>query len=385
MFKLRDYQEDSVKKAVEFLSNDKIKHNGFMVLPTGSGKSLVIANIAKQLDAPVLIFQPSKEILEQNFQKLQSYGVLDCSIYSASMNRKQVSRITFATIGSAVNNTELFKHFKYVIVDECHLVNPNEGMYQGFLKNLNAKIMGLTATPYRLGHNSHGAVLRFTNRTLKKVFHELIYYCQISTLMERGYLSPMKYYKIGGFDSSQLQVNSTGSGYTDRSIRQYYKEILFENQIIKVIDRLMDIKRKGILIFTQFTEEAQTLVDCYPELGAIVTGKTPKRERERILKEFKAGKIKFVANVGVLTTGFDYPELDTVVLARPTRSLALYYQMVGRAIRPHPNKEYGMVVDLCETFDRFGRVEHLKIDTETPDSKLYCVKTNNKQLTNVYF
>ena len=121
-----------------------------MVLPTGSGKSLIIADIAARLDGHTLVFQPSKEILEQNFKKLCSYGILDCSIYSASFNSKEISRITFATIGSVKNHPELFTHFKNIIVDECHLVNPKEGMYKDFFDAVKCKVLGLTATPYRL-------------------------------------------------------------------------------------------------------------------------------------------------------------------------------------------------------------------------------------------
>ena len=101
-----------------------------------------------------------------------------------------------------------------------------------------------------------------------------------------------------------------------------------------------------------------------------------------ILSSFKAGKINVVANVGVLTTGFDYPELDTIVLARPTMSLALYYQMVGRAIRPCPNKQ-GWIVDLCRNYDRFGRVDDLNLVETSPG--IWAVFSGSRQLTNVYF
>ena len=97
---LRDYQQKASDAAVSFFNNKAKKTNAIMVLPTGSGKSLIIADIAARLDGHTLVFQPSKEILEQNFKKLCSYGILDCSIYSASFNSKEISRITFATIGS---------------------------------------------------------------------------------------------------------------------------------------------------------------------------------------------------------------------------------------------------------------------------------------------
>jgi len=106
-------------------------------------------------------------------------------------------------------------------------------------------------------------------------------------------------------------------------------------------------------------------------------------ERERILNGFKDGKIKVISNVGVLQVGFDYPELETIVLARPTLSLALYYQMIGRGIRPHPEKDHAMIVDLCGNYDLFGKVEDLRIDRGTHGK--WSVWNKQKQLTNVYF
>ena len=114
------------------------------------GKSLIIANIAKQLCGNVVIFQPSKELLEQNYGKYILYGEY-AEIYSASAGRKKISHVTFATIGSVVNKPELFNEFQYCIVDECHLVSPkDETMYNKFFTALNLKVLGLTATPVRM-------------------------------------------------------------------------------------------------------------------------------------------------------------------------------------------------------------------------------------------
>lgn len=148
-YKLRDYQQEASDAAIRFFRSNG-NENGLLVLPTGAGKSLVIADIAHRLDGNVLVFQPSKEILEQNYAKLKSYGVEDCSIYSASFNSKEIDRITFATIGSVKSHMEDFNHFRYIIVDECHGINPQGGMYKDFFDCAQRKILGLTATPYRL-------------------------------------------------------------------------------------------------------------------------------------------------------------------------------------------------------------------------------------------
>ena len=175
-YKLRDYQQQASDAAIRFFSDKTKKRNAIEVLPTGAGKSLVIADIASRLEGHTLVFQPSKEILEQNYMKLCSYGVLDCSIYSASFGRKEISRVTFATIGSVKNHPELFQHFRNIIIDECHLVNPKEGMYKEFLTMLRCKVLGLTATPYRLcSSRDFGSMLKFITRTRPCVFSYVIY------------------------------------------------------------------------------------------------------------------------------------------------------------------------------------------------------------------
>ncbi|WP_321437287.1 DEAD/DEAH box helicase [uncultured Bacteroides sp.] len=385
IYKLRDYQQQASDSAVTYFKSRTDK-NAIMVLPTGSGKSLIIADIASKLDAPVLIFQPSKEILEQNFAKLQAYDIWNCSVYSASFNSKEISRITFATIGSVKNKPELFQQFKYILIDECHLVNPKEGMYKTFLSQLKCKVLGLTATPYRLSSNQEfGAMLKFITRTRPRIFSDVIYQVQISTLLNMGFLSKLNYYQLDVIDERNLKTNTTGADYTDKSVVREYERADFYGFLVNTVQRLLNPKqggkRKGILVFTRFLKEAEQLTWSIPEC-VIVSGETPKTERERILNAFKSGEIKVVANVGVLTTGFDYPELDTIVLARPTMSLAMYYQIVGRAIRPYKDK-VGWIVDLCGTYRRFGKVEDLKL-TE-PKKGAWQVESNGRQLTNISF
>ena len=385
---LRDYQKAASDKAVAFFKDKNKKSNGVMVLPTGAGKSIVIADIAHRLNDYVLIFCPSREIVEQNFKKLCSYGILDCSIYSASFNSKEISRITFATIGSVKSHPELFAHFKNIIVDECHLVNPIEGMYKDFFDAVKCKVLGLTATPYRLSSSrDFGSMLKFITRTKPRVFSEVIYHVQVSTLLDMGYLSKVNYYPMNptGWNELNLKINTTGADYTDKSVQKEYERIDFYSYIVHIVQRLMNPKaggkRKGILVFTRFLKEAERLTMSIPGC-VIVSGDTPKKERERILEMFKVGEIPVVANVGVLTTGFDYPELDTVVMARPTMSLAMYYQIVGRCIRPYKGKT-AWFVDLCGNINRFGEVSDLHLK-DTGNGK-WAVFSKGRQLTNVRF
>lgn len=353
-----------------------------------SGKSLVIADIASRLEGPLLVFQPSKEILQQNFAKLQSYGIFDCGCYSASVGCKDINRITFATIGSVMNHMSDFDCFKNIIIDECHYVNSKSGQYKQFIEAKNRQVVGLTATPYRLDRAEGGSILKFLTRVRPRIFSKVIYCCQIGELLSKGYLADLHYYDLTTLDLRRVRSNSTGADYDERSLLAEYERSGFydklSNTVVKVLQPKSGIPRKGVLVFTAFTREARQLVDKLQSLGvnaAIVTGETPKKEREAILEGFKRREIKVVANVGVLTTGFDYPALDTVVLARPTKSLGLYYQMVGRAIRPFEGKD-GWIVDLSGNYSRFGNVADLFI-SRPPGTTKWAVYSRGTQLTNV--
>ena len=381
-FTLRPYQQNAVDAAVSFFGSPR-KYNALQVLPTGAGKSLVIANVVKSVKGKTLIFQPSKEVLEQNLEKIRAYG-FDATIYSASLGSKKISEITLATIGSVVNRPQDFEGFKNIIIDEAHGVNAKGGMYKQFLDATGKpKVLGLTATPYRLTTDGFGgSILKFLTRTRPRVFDELIYFCQCRELYDAGYWAKLQYYQVRGFDADRIKKNSTGAEYDDESLKGYYEEIGFAERLLDVAKRLANQSRRGILVFTRFIAESEFLAAHVPG-AVIVTGETPAKTRAQIIAAFKAGKIPIVCNVGVLTTGFDYPELDTVLLARPTMSLALYYQMIGRAVRPHKDKSEAWIVDICDNFRRFGRVEDLHISDDGFGK--WVIRSGQKQLTNIYY
>ena len=398
-YTLRDYQQAASDAAVRFFNNKSIRHNGLMVLPTGSGKSLIIADIAHRLEADILVFCPSKEILEQNYEKALSYGI-ECSAWSASMNSKVISRVTFCTVGSVKNQAELFKHFRYVMIDEAHLVSPKKGMYKSFLSQLKCKVIGLTATPYRLESTCRinpvtkkpmletaKSMLRMLTSYPRPLFREIIYSIQIEELLKRGYLANVRYFDVQpeGWRHVRLFKNTSGAEFTDKSISAAFNKTDFHKHLVQVVRRLLDnrktgIHRNGILVFTRFVEEAVELSEQIDGC-VVVSGDTPLKEREEILQRFKNGEIKVVVNAQTLTTGFDYPALDTVVMARPTMSLSLYYQIIGRCIRPSSSKQDSWFIDLCGNIERFGSVDDLKLDRSVDGT--WNVFSNGKQLTNI--
>lgn len=384
-YELRNYQKEASKAAVQAMKDGK---SGLLILPTGAGKSLIIADIASNISSPLLVFCPSKEILEQNVDKFKSYNIYDFGVYSASAGSKDIKRITFATIGSVNNHREDFSQFKYILIDEAHFVNSKEGMYHDFIKEQKRVVVGLTATPYRLTRSMFGSELKFLTRTRPRIFTDILYCCQIGELLSKGYLAELQYFDVSGkisFDINRVRVNSTGSDYDERSLFQEYQRSGFAqdlfNWTLRVLNPKDATKRNGILVFTRFVQESENLVRNLKMNGIraeFVTGETPKKEREKILEDFKAKKIQVVANASVLVTGFDYPALDTIILASPTKSLARYYQQVGRIIRPYPNKK-GWVIDMVGNFKRFGSVADLKINN--PNGK-WEVSSKGKRLTN---
>lgn len=385
-YTLRQYQNEAIQKGIEFF-NSVDRTRPMLILPTGSGKSIIIASIVKALTGKVLILQPSIELLGQNYQKYENVikehpDLEQASIYSAGAGVKEVGRITFATIGSIFKKPELFMDVEHVIIDECHFVPPDRtSMYMKFLSVINVKVLGLTATPFRLKTYTDPftgkkfSKINLLNRERPSFFNKFIHITQIKQLYDEGFLCPVNYIEMQ-WDGSYLQVNSTGAEYTDNSL----KEAIERNEIMKKIPNVLDQAfkkgRRACIVFVRSVDEARELASITP-FSNYVHAETDKKERAQMLKAFKNGSIKTIFNVGILTTGFDYPELDTVILARPTMSLALYIQMIGRGIRIAPGKEKLSMLDMCGNLKKFGKIEELRIED---DEQHGWVLRNDKQI-----
>jgi DNA repair protein RadD len=368
-FELRPYQEEAISRLTW---SKTLAGNDICVLPTGAGKSIVIAELANRLDEPLLILQPSKEILEQNHAKLTRFvDPWEVGIYSASMGEKTVGHYTFATIQSIYKKPEKFTHFNTVIIDECHLVNPKnlQGMFTSFLKGIgNPKVIGLTATPYRMANNYVPApwgwraitTTKLINRLKERFWSRIVYNVNNGDLVEQGYLTPLEYIDMSKINHDQLPTNKSKSDFDLVA----YEAILAENGGLE--EALAHAQEIGtsILVFCSSVMQAEVLAEATPN-SAVVTGTTPKKERERIISDFRTGQIKMVFNMGVLTTGFDHPELDCIVLARPTRSIGLYYQMLGRGVRLAPGKKTCKVIDVTSTVKTIGEIETIKLERRT--------------------
>ncbi|MBQ0074608.1 MAG: DEAD/DEAH box helicase family protein [Prevotella sp.] len=362
-----------------------------------SGKSVVIAEIADRLNTDVLIFCPSKEITQQNYKKMKMYTD-DCSMYSASVGQKKISKITFATIGSAKNVKSLFEHFKYIIVDECHQCNPSTGMYKMFFEWVDRKIIGLTATPYRL--ETTGQKWNWKEKKMDlseaesrlipivgkgQLFSKVLYNLDTEWALNKGYLAQLKYFDVRSkaMKSMTMFPNTSGSDFSERSLQWMEEHTEFYNYMVSIIKRLQHpkdgSKRNGILCFVRLVEVAEFMTTQIDSCR-VVSGKTPKKEREQILEDFANRKFEVLLNVSTLTTGFDRPDLDTVLLGCPTMSLSRYYQEVGRSLRPYKGKD-AWVIDLGGNIERFGEVHKIKFrQNELGEWDVY---NDVRKLTNV--
>lgn len=385
---LRDYQDEAVVLCHEHLLRGSYKDRPIVVAPTGGGKSIYIAHLTDLLKEGVLVIQPSKELLEQNYAKFKMYGG-HASIYSASMGVKEVGKVTFATIGSIKTKAQLFSHIKYVLIDECHLVPPFLGsMFMTFFKELEQfaqfKVLGLTATPFRL--KTYASMtgetysqLNLLNREYPRFFNKFIHITQIKKLVEEKYLVPIKYIPLV-WDSHQLVVNTTGAEFTEDSIDRELKRQMVHERIPGVVKQAREKGRNFQLVFVKNVSDAQDLASKVPE-SAYVCALTKKKERAQIINDFRSGKIKTIFNVGVLTIGFDFPALDTIIIARPTLSLALFMQMVGRGIRPFEGKTNCVVVDMVGNISRFSKIEDVEFTTDHRGS--WVMKAGDKILSGV--
>ena len=390
-YELRPYQRAAADAGVEALTDRRPP--ALIVMPPGAGKSLVQAAIISRLDAPSIVLQPNAEILVQNEAKLRSYGI-EPAVWSASMSRKETGDgVTLATIGSVVRHPEAFAHIRYAVVDECHLINskPNRstgklGQYRQFFDALpGVRILGLTATPWRMASNSLGTEQRFLTRTRPKTFHRVAHYTQIADLFRDKHLCPLRYRSVKVFKPEQLVLNSTASDFTPDSVRRVLAGSGFTRRLVEGVRNLLDAGREHIAVFTATVRDDGGAKAVSTELGdaaGVVYAGMPAGLRRRILEGFQAGEIKVVVNVGILALGFDFPALQAVVVGVPTMSLGRWYQMIGRVVRTHPGKRFAEVVDLCGNKERFGKIEDLVLKPGGPKGELWAFWSNGRQMTN---
>jgi DNA repair protein RadD len=330
------------------------------------GKSFLIADITRRYNKPVLILQPSQELLEQNLDKFYKLGG-EASIYSASLGSREISKVTYATLKSVMKDIPKLKMMgiETVLIDEAHHSYSPEPQSE-FMRFMTAlapkKVIGLTATPFRLKSTMVGSELKLLTRMRPNYFKHFISIIQVSEIVETGYWSDISY-EIHEFDENGLEINTSGSDFTTDSVKKAIQSQGVNNNVYLRIKKLLKEGCPSILCFVDSVETAKRLCEFIP--GAeYLDSQMKKKDRNRVVSDFKAGKIKVVFNHSILTTGFDYPDLRCVIMARPTMSLALYYQIIGRGTRisPETNKKSCLFIDYGNNCYRFGKIQDLVLE-----------------------
>lgn len=355
MYRLRDYQQNAVDNAIKYFK--KKRDPAVVVLPTGAGKSLVIAELARVAKGRVLVLAHVKELVEQNYEKYVSLGE-SAGIFSASLGKKDRSqKVIFGSVQSTARaSDEFFDDFSLLVIDECHRV-ADEGatQYQEVVKKLRERnpglcILGLTATPYRLGlgwiyeYSQVGELKTDQPRFFKQCVFEL----PLSYMIKNRYLTPPVKVDIPVTSYDFSELSEKGRMYTAAEVEEILKtQKRLTPLIIKnIVDITERYNRQGVMIFSASVRHAEEIVSYLPPAEVrLVVGDTEMSERDQTVQDFKQKKFKYLVNVSVLTTGFDAPHVDVIAILRPTESNSLYQQIVGRGLRLAEGKKDCYILD----------------------------------------
>jgi DNA repair protein RadD len=365
MTMLREYQQRAIDQLYDWFSKNN-DGNPCLVLPTGSGKSHIVAALCKDAlqnwpETRVLMLTHVKELISQNAEKMrQHWKGAPMGIYSASLNSRNLAEpITFAGIQSVRTKAGQIGHVDLIIVDECHLIGIAEtGGYRMLIDALTLinpmlRVIGLTATPYRLGHGM------ITDKPA--IFDALIEPVSIEELLHKGYLAPLRS-KVTREKLSADGLHKRGGEYIESEMQAAFDT---EDHNRAVVDEVISFAgdRKSWLFFCAGVKHAENVASVLRDRGITaqcVTGKTPKKERETILKDFKAGNIRAITNANVLTTGFDHPDIDLIAMLRATASPGLYVQMAGRGLRPKTHTDHCLVLDFAGVVEEHGPITNVR-------------------------
>ncbi len=365
MLKLRPYQQSAIAAIYSYFEDKN--GNPLVVIPTAGGKSLVMASFIDEVlkawpDQRIMVVTHVRELIAQNHaEMLGLWPQAPAGIYSAGLGRRDAdARILFAGIQSIHRRPAEIGHCDLILIDEAHLIPGKAStMYRKFLdamKRINPrlKVIGLTATPYRLDsgmlHEGENAL-----------FTDIAYEVSVRDLIMAGYLSPL----MSKQPKTKLDVTGVGSRGGEFIARDLEKAVdqdaITKAAVGEIIAYGKD--RKSWLAFCSGVSHATHVAEEFRRCGiscATIFGDTPKDERDRIIAEFKAGKIRALASMGVLTTGFNAPAVDLIAMLRPTKSAGLYVQMAGRGTRLAQGKDNCLVLDFAGNVKRHGPIDLVK-------------------------
>lgn len=369
MMQLRPYQTRAIDQLYKWFELNKSGHPAIS-MPGGSGKSVVIAQIVKDAvqnwpGTRILMLVHSKELVAQNAAKLrQLWPDAPLGIYSASIGERNVNIITYAGIQTVRNRANEIGKIDLCIVDECHAISHKDtGGYRKllsdlFLINPDMRIVGFSASPFRLGHG-------MINTGKDALFTDILEPVTIEELVAKNYLSPLTS-KAPKFLYDLSGLHKRQGDYIASEMQAKFNT---SNNNINVVQELIEFakNRKHWLIFCSGVEHSEAIARLLNEYNISATSLTAtasKAEREQKLADFESGKIKAMCNVGILTTGYDFVDLDCIVFLRATQSPGLYLQCAVRGMRIAPNKKDCLVLDFAGVVRTHGPITNIQIQVK---------------------
>jgi DNA repair protein RadD len=361
---LRPYQKEAIDSTFRYFKDND--GNPLIVLPTGTGKSVVIAEFCRQTlkdwpDTKILVVTHVRELIKQNHDELKTlWPEAPAGINSAGLKKRDYDpSIVFCGIQSVHKKASKFVKVDLVLIDEVHLVpRKTNTMYQRFLSNLkimnpHMRVVGLTATPYRLDSG-----LLHTGK--EALFDAVSYEAELKDMVDQGYLTRL----MSKQPKTRLDVSSVsirGGEFVAGELERAVDRTDVNESVVREIV-VLGAERKSWLIFCAGVKHATHIAEIVRRYGIsceTIFGDTPSAERDRIVRDFKAGKIRALASMGVLTTGFNAPIVDLLAVLRPTESTGLYIQIMGRGMRNSPGKEDCLVLDFAGNIARHGPVDRV--------------------------
>lgn len=359
--KLREYQQDAHAALVNFINTKD--GNPLVVAPTGSGKSLLIASFIKDFATrKTLVVQHRSELVLQNHDKIRKLAPeVYSTVFSASVGEKNIrGSAVFANIQSVFKLGGQLPKFDFLLIDECHRLPPSgEGQYQTLIdslktKNEDLRIVGFTATPFRMTSGSLVDDGGF--------FTDICYEIEMSRLIKDGFLSPLvSKSAVSTPDLKELRVQR--GDYAISDINDLYIDKKLSQAVLREVKEYAR-DRKSILVFSSSVKHAEFFAKFLRESGEsadTITGSSGSLLREQIINNFKSGKLRFLVSVDVFTEGFDAPNVDCLIVLRPTKSPGLHCQMLGRGMRLNPGKLNCLVLDFAGNTLEHGPVDQIRV------------------------
>lgn len=369
MLKPRPYQQEALDALDAHLRSDH-KTAPCISIPTGGGKSLIIALAIQRWKANhpslrVCVLAHRKELVQQNSDELRNIDPhCDLGVYAAGLQRRETENsILYASIDSIYKKAGELTPFDVILVDEAHRIPlRGDGKYRQFInecRRFNPKlvVVGFTATPYRMNgpicHRDH-------------ILQKLVYEADITQLINDGFLCMLRT-KRSEHQPDLSKVRKAGGDYVTKSLSEEVgKSDTVALAVRELVATINAENRRSVVVFAIDIDHCKLISEELHKYGIqapYVTAKTPARERDRKVEDFKLGRYRVLLNVNVYTEGFNAKSVDCVALLRPTLSKGMYIQMVGRGLRLHPNKTDCLVLDFANCIQEHGPINQ-PVDSE---------------------